>query len=97
MNSIKAAAFELGDYKERVLFSDSSDSAVSTTIWRFSKGLITFRLDVYVADMDENAVRNLVKVIKSKVVYKGNFIGVRETVVDFSNCKDITVELAQKN
>ena len=45
--------------------------------------------------MDENAIRELVKDIKAKVIYEGDFIGVREEIVDFSNCKNVTVEFGK--
>jgi hypothetical protein len=59
MNTVETVAFELGDFKENVLFSYSSDFAVSGGTWRFSESEETFRLDVYVGNMDENAVRDL--------------------------------------
>lgn len=71
---IKAVVYELGDYKENVLFSLSSDAAVPGRAWRFSNSEVTFQLDVNVANMDESAIKDLVKGIKAKVIYKGDFI-----------------------
>ena len=82
------------NYEENVLFSESSDSAVSGPTWRFSSEDETFIFDVYIADMDETAVRNLIKGLKAKVIYEGDFIGVREEIVDFADCENVSVEFA---
>ncbi len=94
MNSVKAIVFVLDNYEENVLFSESSDSAVSGPTWRFSSEDETFIFDVYIADMDETAVRNLIKGLKAKVIYEGDFIGVREEIVDFADCENVSVEFA---
>lgn len=95
MNSVKAVVFELVNYEENVLFSDSSDSVMSGATWRFSSNDETFILDVYVANMDETAVRDLIRGLKAKVIYEGDFIGIREEIIDFADCENVTVEFAE--
>lgn len=95
MNSVEAFVWGLGDYSEKVLFSYSSSEVVTSGVWRLSSGEITFRLDLFIANMDETAIRNLVKGIKSKVISEGDFIGIREEIIDFSNCKNVTVEFGK--
>ena len=92
INSLKAVVFDLDNYEENVLFSDSSDSVIAGPIWRHTTSDETFRLKVYVGDMDETAVRELVKGLTAKVTYEGDFTGIREKLIDFSECETVTVE-----
>ncbi len=92
VNSFKAVVFELDNYEENVLFSISSDIVKSRPAWRFSSHEETIRLYVHIGDMDEAAIRELVKGIKVKVTYEGDFIGGREEIINFSDPKNIKIE-----
>jgi len=42
--------------------------------------------------LDEAAIKELARGIKAKVIYKGEAIELKEEIIDFSRCKDITLE-----
>lgn len=91
-HDIEAVSSEIGKFNENVLFSHSSNEAVPGRVWRLSDSEIAFILDVNVADMDEQAVKDLVKSVKAKVSYKGGILGKREQVIDFSKVKHVYVD-----
>ena len=96
MNSVNAVVLELNNYEKNVLFSDSSDTVVSGGLWRFTTEDETFRLIIYIADMDETAIRDLIKGLKAKVTFEGDFIGVREKIIDFADCDNVIVDFGNE-
>lgn len=92
INSFKAAVFELDNYEENVLFSVSSDIVKSRQTWRLSSHEETIRLYVYIGDMDEEAIRELLKGMKAKITYEGDFIGTREEIIKFNDPKNVEIE-----
>lgn len=91
---IDAIVLELGPYADNVLFSTSASHHVTGTgsVFKLSKGNITFFLNIYIGDLDEAAIKELARGIKAKVIYKGEAIELKEEIIDFSRCKDITLE-----
>lgn len=91
---IDAIVLELGPHADNVLFSTSASHHVTGTgsVFKLSKGNITFFLNIYIGDLDEAAIKELARGIKAKVIYKGEAIELKEEIIDFSRCKDITLE-----
>ena len=92
MSNLEAIVLELGNHAGNVLYSTSSSDTVGGGVFRFSEKDITFILDVYIGNMDETAIKEMVKGIKAKVMYEGDFTGVKEETIEFSNCNNITIE-----
>lgn len=85
INSFKASVFELNNYENNVLFSISSDVVKASPKWRLSSDEKTIRLYVYIGDMNDEALRDLVEGMTARITYEGNFIGAREEIISFKS------------
>lgn len=97
ISPIEAVVYELGSHKENVLFSYSSSAGFMGRALRFTSTVVTFPIHVYVKGMDEQAIEELIKDVKAKVVYKGDFIGTKEQIIDFSKCKNIKISFEDED
>ena len=68
-----------------MLFSISSDVVKASPKWRLSNDEKTIRLYVYIGDMNDEALRDLVEGMTARITYEGNFIGAREEIISFKS------------
>lgn len=51
-------------------------------------------LEIYIGDLEEAAIKDLLKGIEVKVIYDVEVSGSKEEIIDFSKCDSITIENA---
>lgn len=93
--SVDAAVSELGKNSENVLFSFPASCITKPLVFKSSENTITFILDIYIGNMTESEIKELVQGMKAKFVYSGKYLGKREKIISFKNCeKKINIKFA---
>ncbi|MFP3155710.1 hypothetical protein LQZ18_15030 [Lachnospiraceae bacterium ZAX-1] len=93
---VDALISKLGEHAGNVLWSDSAGSGFGTYLHRLSKDSITFRLAIYIGDMTDDNIKEMVQTMKASALCEGKYLGTREKEIGFKNSKDkITIERAK--
>ena len=90
--TVDAAISEIEGYETNVLFSHTASEMFSNNIEALSNQGILVRMDIFVGDLSEDEIRQLVKATKIKIVANRGMFGNYEKEISLSGCDNITIE-----
>jgi hypothetical protein len=90
--NINAILKDAAIYKEKILFVTQADAVYGYRIGRLEQTECYVILDVYVGDMNEMQIQELVRGIEIDIRVYGDYIGQREGKVMYNKCENITLE-----
>ena len=76
-------------FKERILIASDADVVVTEVVNPLKNAEYNVLLTVYKEGLSEEQLRELVRGIKIKVMYKGEYFGTYERELSYSDCSEI--------
>ena len=86
--TLKSAA----KYSENILFVTDAGAVVTPHVWRRQTTQAYVLLEVYIGNLNEDQIRELVSGITLSVKAQGDYFGTRNRTVSFKECDNISIE-----
>lgn len=91
--SINGTLKSSSKYSENILFVSNANAAFTTQVFRNSSESAYIVLDVYVGNLNENQIHELVQGLTITVKAYGDLFGSRSKDISFDKCENVSVEL----
>lgn len=79
-------------YSENILFVIDAGAASTPRVWRRDTTQACVILKVYIGNLDENQIQELVNGLTLSVKAHGDYLGTRHRTVSYKKCDDITID-----
>jgi len=93
--TVNAVLKDAEKYRERILFVSDANATVIPIADRMDKVVGNIILHVYIKDMSEAEIEELVRGLELTVKAYGKHFGTEEKTLSYKNCEDITIEFAE--
>lgn len=91
--SINGTLKSSSKYSENILFVSNANAAFTTQVFRNSSESAYIVLDVYVGNLNENQIHELVQGLTITVKAYGDLFGSRSKDISFDKCENVSIEL----
>ncbi len=91
--SIDGTLKDANKYSENILFVSNANASFTQQIFRDSTKSAYIVLDVYIGNLNEDQINELVEGLTITVKANGRFFGTRSKNISFDECEDISFEM----
>ena len=85
------------NYSENILFVTDANAVMTPRVWRKSSKQACIILQVYIGNLDENQIRELISGLTLSVEAQGDYFGTRHRTVSFDTCDNVSIENVRSN
>ena len=85
------------NHSENILFVTDANAVVTSRVWRRSSKRAYIILQVYIGNLDEDQIRDLISGLTLSVEAQGDYFGTRHRTVSFDTCDNVSIENVRNN
>lgn len=85
------------NYSGNILFVTDANAVMTSRVWRKSSKQACIILQVYIGNLDENQIRELISGLTLSVEAQGDYFGTRHRTVSFDTCDNVSIENVRSN